>query len=107
MNRSFTHAALALGLALSATVASAAMNTSTLANGKSVYGAAASASQTARVVDVSAASTLNIDCGETVTFSWKFDVVGHRVVDLQAIAPAGFSSKPLKVYVARSDGERN
>ena len=41
MNRSFTHAALALGLALSATVASAAMNTSTLANGKSVYGAAA------------------------------------------------------------------
>ena len=114
MNRTFTNVALAFGLALSATVASAAMNTSTLANGKSVYGAAASASQTARVVDVSAASTLNIDCGETVTFrsgdksfSWKFDVVGHRVVDLQAIAPAGFSSKPLKVYVARSDGERN
>ena len=114
MNRSFTHAALALGLALSATVATAAINTTTLANGKSVYGAAATASQTDRSVDVSAASILNIDCGETVTFrsgdksfSWKFDVVGHRVVDLQAIAPAGFSSKPLKVYVARSDGERN
>jgi hypothetical protein len=114
MNRSFTHVALALGLALSATMASAAMDTSTLANGKSVYGVVASTSQTAKVVDVGTASTLNIDCGETVTFrngdksfSWKFDVVGHRVVDLQTIAPAGFSSKPLKVYVARSDGERN
>lgn len=113
MNRSFTTVALAFGLALSATVATAAMD-STMTNGKSVYGAVAPASQAAKVVDVNKASTLNIDCGETVnfrngdkSFSWKFDVVGHRVVDLQAIAPAGFSSKPLKVYVARNDGERN
>lgn len=114
MNRSFTHVAIALGLALSATVASAAMDNSTLNNGKSIYGAATTNSEAAKVVDVSKVSTLNIDCGETVTFrngdksfSWKFDVVGHRVVDLQAIAPAGFSGKPLKVYVARNETERN
>ncbi len=114
MNRSFTSLTIAFGLALSAAMANAAVGTTTLANGKSVYGAAASASQAAKVVDVASAGTLNVDCGETVTFrngdksfSWKFDVVGHRVVDLQAIAPAGFSSKPMKVYVARNDGERN
>jgi len=114
MNRSFTNVALAFGLAFSATVASAAIGSTTLLNGKSVHGAVASASQAAKVVDVRSANTLNIDCGETVTFrsgdrsfSWKFDVVGHRVVDLQAIAPAGFSSKPLKIYVARNDSERN
>ena len=114
MNRSFTHVAIAFGLAMSATVASAAMDTSTLANGKSIYGATTAASQTAKVVDVSKVSTLNIDCGETVTFrhgdksfSWKFDVIGHRVVDLQTIAPVGFVSQPLKIYVARNEGERN
>ncbi|MFN3809060.1 MAG: CzcE family metal-binding protein [Roseateles asaccharophilus] len=114
MNRSFTHIALAFGLAMSATAASAAMGTTTLANGKSIYGATAAASQATKVVDAGSANTLNVDCGETVTFrngdksfSWKFDVVGHRVVDLQTIAPAGFSSKPLKVYVARNETERN
>ncbi len=40
-------------------------------------------------------------------FSWKFDVVGHRVVDLQAIAPVGFSGEPLKAHVAHNDAERN
>jgi len=114
MNRSITNVALAFGLALSATVASAAMDTTKLANGKSVYGALASASQAEKVVDVGSADTVTIDCGATVTFrsgdesfSWKFDVVGHRAVDLLAIAPAGFTSKPLKVYVVRNDSERN
>jgi len=114
MNRSFTNFALAFGLALSATVATAAMDPATMPNGKSVYGAAATQSQTTKVVDVGSANILNVNCGETVTFrsgdksfSWKFDVVNHRVVDLQAIAPVGFSSKPLKVYVARNDFERN
>lgn len=41
------------------------------------------------------------------SFSSKFDVLGYRGVDLQAIAPAGLSSKPLKVYVARNEAERN
>jgi hypothetical protein len=112
--RSFTQLSLAFGLALSAGLASAAMDNTTLANGKSIYGSSAPASQAGKVVDLNASGqALNIECGEAVTFrngdksfSWKFDGVGHRVVDLQAIAPAGFSSKPLKVYVARNDGER-
>lgn len=113
--RSLTQFSLALGLALSAGLASAAMDETTLANGKSIHGGSAPASQASKVVDLNASGQdLNVECGETITFrngdksfSWKFDGVGHRVVDLQAIAPAGFSSKPLKVYVARNEGERN
>eukprot|EP01136_Pigoraptor_vietnamica_P036218 Opistho-1_new@102503 len=116
MNRSFSPLAhaLAFGLALSATAANAATAPSTLTQGPSIYGAAAPASSASRVVDVATIRALNIDCGETVTFrhgdksfSWKFDVIGHRVVDLQTIAPVGFVSQPLKIYVARNEGERN
>ena len=55
----------------------------------------------------------NIKCGDTITFrsgdktfTWKFDVAGHRAVDLQKIAPAGFTKQPLMVYVSRNDAER-
>lgn len=72
------------------------------------------ASQASRVVDVSKnPEYLNIVCGETVVFTdgkaqfaWKFDGIGHKVVDLAAIAPAGFASSSLKVYVAKNTLER-
>jgi len=72
-------------------------------------------SQALKTVDVSKnARYLNIVCGETVVFNngkeqfaWKFDVIGHQVVDLASIAPAGFSNSPLKIYVAKNHLERS
>jgi plastocyanin len=85
-----------------------------LANGRSVHGMPVSAPQDARVVDVGTRSVLNVDCGDTITFvngdqrfSWKFDSVGHGAVDLRALAPAGFASQRLMVYVSRNEAERS
>ena len=68
----------------------------------------------ATVVDVSKTSVLNIECGDVVTFrngdqsfSWKFDVISHRMVNLKTIAPADFKAPDLRVYVAPNDQERN
>jgi len=41
------------------------------------------------------------------TFSWKFDVISHRTVNLQTIAPAGFSDKALMIYVEKNELERS
>lgn len=77
-------------------------------------GRAVDATAADRVVDVSGARTLNVKCGETITFrsadrqfTWKFDAIGHRPVSLARIAPAGFGATDLSVYVAANDGERN
>lgn len=95
--------------------ASSAASSSPLANGRSVHGMP-SAAQPDRVVDLAQAGSdeLNIVCGETVqfrngnqTFAWKFESVGHRAVDLRALAPAGFTDKPLWLFVERNDGERS
>ena len=101
--------------AQAATAASSTSAASTLANGRSVHGLP-SAAQPDRVVDLdkTGSNELNIVCGETVqfrdgdrTFAWKFESVGHRAVDLRALAPAGFTDKPLWLFVERNDGERS
>lgn len=113
MNRTVSTSAIVLGLLLAANVQAGPANSETLYNGQSIYGRAVTQPQNARVVDVSAQKSLNVDCGETVTFkkgtqtfSWKFETVGHRPVDLRAIAPAGFVDSPVTVYVSRSEAER-
>ncbi|MBB4843803.1 hypothetical protein HNP55_002326 [Paucibacter oligotrophus] len=103
----------ALGLA-GASQAATGANGERLMNGKSVYGVPAAASSAVKEINVDQLSTLNVNCGDTLSFrrgeqsfTWKFDVVGHRIVDLQKIAPAGFIDKPLLVYVDRNESERN
>lgn len=113
MNRTASISAIALGLLLAANVQAGPAKGETLYNGQSVYGRAVTQPQNARVVDVNAEKSLNVDCGETITFkkgaqtfSWKFDTVGHRPVNLRAIAPAGFADSPVTIYVSRSEAER-
>lgn len=112
MNRVINSVAIGLGLLVSANIALA--NTPKLPNGDSVYGKPTASAPAAKVVDVATAKNLRVECGEVVTFrngdktfSWKFDVAGHRAVDLQAIAPTGFGSAPLTVYVGKNSLERN
>ena len=112
MNRSIYTAVLGLGLLMSAGIASA--SGPTLRNGDSIYGKPATAATAAGGIDVNTAKNLRVPCGKIVTFrngektfSWKFDVAGHRPVNLNEIAPAGFSDKPFTVYVARNDLERS
>lgn len=107
-----TSIALTSAAALSATGAFAASD-ETFANGRSIYGVPANQSADASVLDVAKAKFANIQCGDIVTFrsgdktfTWKFDVAGHRAVDLQKIAPAGFATQPFMVYVSRNDTER-
>lgn len=113
MNRAISTSAVVLGLLLAANVQAGPVSKEQLYNGQSVYGRVVAQPQNARVVDVSAQKSLNVECGETVTFkkgtqtfSWKFESVGHRAVDLRAIAPAGFADASLMVYVSRSEAER-
>lgn len=82
-------------------------------NGKSIHGEVVAATQGARVVNADAGKAINVNCGDVVTFksagkdfTWKFNSAGHRAFDLRDIAPAGFSSKPLMVYVSKSEAER-
>ena len=113
MNRTISSSAVLLGLLLAASAQAAPASPEKLYNGQSVYGREVAQAQNARIVDVSATKALNVDCGETVTFkkgtqtfTWKFETVGHRPVDLRAIAPAGFLNAPVMVYVSRSEAER-
>lgn len=112
MNRSLYTTAISVGLLIFAGAASA--NQVTLLNGDSIYGKPATSTAAAQVVDVSSAKNLRIPCGEVVTFrngektfSWKFDVISHRTVNLQTIAPAGFSDKALMIYVEKNELERS
>jgi hypothetical protein len=114
MQRSLFAAMAAVALALSAGGASAGPASTTMPNGKSIYGVPVQASPNHRVVDMKATEHLNIVCGDMITFrngdksfSWKFDVVNHRAVNLQAIAPADFGAKSLMIYVDRNEMERS
>ncbi|MDR7336187.1 MAG: CzcE family metal-binding protein [Roseateles sp.] len=92
----------------------ASMTNDTFMNGKSVHGEPVAATQDGRIVNVDAGKSINVNCGDVVTFqkagksfTWKFSSAAHRPVDLRAIAPAGFTDKPLKVYISRTDAESN
>jgi hypothetical protein len=79
------------------------------------FGRAGAASQVTRVVDTTRSTQyLNLVCGETVAFTnggeqfiWKFDVMGHRPIELAKIAPAAFAGSTLKIYVANNELERH
>lgn len=65
-----------------------------------------------RVVDVSKIKHINIACGETISFtdgkesfSWKFDVIGHGVVNINSIAPKSFAPTDFRIYVDPNEFE--
>lgn len=77
-------------------------------NGQSIYGQPAAQGAPVRVVDLASTERLNVTYGESVTFrsgaqqfSWTFDGLDRRAVEVSQIAPAGFAGKPLVVYVGR------
>ncbi|MFN3302143.1 MAG: CzcE family metal-binding protein [Roseateles sp.] len=113
MKRLITKSSLILSLAVVSIASSANVaRNETMANGKSVHGQVVAQSQHDRVVNVDAQKSINVDCGDVVTFkksgqsfTWKFDSVRHGAVDLRTIAPAGFTDQKLTVYVSRSEAE--
>ena len=111
--KTLTGVALVAVAALTSTAAFAT-GKHNLLTGNSVFGVPAAASSSSKVLDVATTQSANVICGDIVTFrngaktfTWKFDVVSHRMVDLQKIAPAGFTSKPLLVYVTPNAYERS
>jgi hypothetical protein len=112
--KSLSAIAILIGAYLVTPVAMASAQAETFANGRSWYGVPNNPEVATRVVDVNSTDALNIECGETVTFrngdksfTWRFDVVNHRAVDIRKVAPANFASKKLMVYVSPNDFERN
>lgn len=80
-------------------------------NGQSFWGQPADqgAISSARVVDLGSARHVRVAYGETVKFrsegkefSWTFNGLDRKAVDLSRFAPAGFSSQPLTVHVAQN-----
>ncbi|MCR5864587.1 CzcE family metal-binding protein [Aquincola sp. J276] len=83
-------------------------------NGQSIYGQPATQGAPVRVVDLAATDRLNVGYGETVVFrsgaqqfSWTFNGLDRRSVDVGQIAPAGFASRPFAVHVGRSPSNRH
>ena len=83
-------------------------------NGQSFYGQPADTQAHARVVDVASVGYVNAAYGETLrfvsagkTFTWQFNGLDNRGVDLQRIAPPGFVAKPFMVHVGRDPLNRN
>lgn len=106
----FIQVAFVLGMAS----ASAMAAVDTFANGQSFYGQPAQQASATRVVDVATARHLNVAYGETVTFrsegkefSWTFNGLDRRSVQVAKIAPAGFTSRSVNVYVAQNPLTRN
>ena len=82
-------------------------------NGQSIYGQPAAQGAPVRVVDMASTDRLNVAYGESVTFrsgaqqfSWTFDGLDRRSVDVGQLAPAGFAGKPFVVYVGRNPSNR-
>ena len=111
--KSFAQATLVVATLVSASAALAAQS-ETFANGRSHFGVPNTADQATKVVDVKSTKYINLDCGETVTFrngdktfTWRFDLVNHGQVDARKVAPAGFMTEPLMVFVRPNEYERN
>lgn len=105
-------AILALGMA-AIPLTSVAVGTDTFRNGQSFFGEPASQMPVTRTVELGTASHLNVSYGETVKFqsmgqqfTWTFNGLDRRAVDVTRIAPAGFPVKPLVVHVGRNPTNR-
>jgi len=88
----------------------------TFMNGQSVYGQhAPSPAPSARQVDTAKTQRVAVRYGETVTFvgeggqkfAWTFDALDRQAVPLSKIAPAGFATKPVTVYVGHNPSNSN
>lgn len=103
----------AMAVVASAAVAHAA-GPDTFANGRSYYGSLGGDSAAARVVEVGAVKYVRVEYGESVTFrsegkqfTWTFDGLDRRAVDLSKIAPAGFPVKAFMIYIPNDPSNRN
>lgn len=99
---------------IAAPLTSLAAGADTFRNGKSYYGEASSETTAARVVDLGTTRAINVGFGETVTFrsgartfTWTFNGLDQRGIDIAKIAPAGFPVQPLGIFIERSFSNRN
>lgn len=77
--------------------------------GSSYYGTSVTSPAKGRIIDLAANKPMNVTCGEVVTFvngaqsfTWKFDGVSHRALDVAKIAPSGFGAAKGTVYINRN-----
>lgn len=97
----------AIAAIASAAIGSANANSlSTFPDGQSFFGQAASMSNSARSVDVSGRRYVNVDFGETISFrsngkvfTWTFNGFDRRAVRLNQIAPDGFATSDMMIYI--------
>lgn len=108
----FTVIAL-LGLT-AAPLGSFAAGADTFANGQSHYGQPSTTQPATRTVEMGSINVINVAYGESVTFrnggqlfTWTFNGLAGRSVDVSKIAPAGFPTKPLMVYVGPNPANRS
>ncbi|HWH73834.1 CzcE family metal-binding protein [Methylibium petroleiphilum] len=85
----------------------------TFRNGESFYGSPTAATAYARQVTLGSRATINVDYDSVVTFTnegrsftWQFNGLDDRPVDIAKIAPPGFPTKPLTIYVAPNPWHR-
>lgn len=105
--------AFMLGMASLSLATYAAGGPDTFMNGQSYYGEPTTQVAAARVVDIASSGRITVAYGETVTFrsestqfSWIFNGLDRRSVDVAKIAPAGFAVKPFVAYVGRNPANR-
>lgn len=115
LNMPSTHRLRAAALAALSVLplAGFAASGNTFMNGQSVHGQPAAQGAPVRLVDLASTDRLKVAYGESVTFrsgaqrfSWTFDGLDRRSVDVSQIAPAGFAGKPFVVYVGRDPSNR-
>ncbi len=86
----------------------------TFLSGDSIYGSPAQPGAADRVVDLDTAKRVHVDWGETLTFragghqfSWRFDGLDRRSVDVQKLAPEGFPARRFIAYIGRNPANRH
>lgn len=87
----------------------------TFSNGQNYYGQPAPATAAARVVELGSTRQLNVTYGETVSFrgpggqvfTWTFNGLDLRAIDLARIAPPALATPPLRVFIGRNTSMRS
>ncbi len=79
------------------------------------HGSKAEASHAMREIKLDDATrSINVSRNEVVRivnaagekFTWQFDTLHHPTIELGKIAPAGFSARPILIYVGQGINER-
>lgn len=99
-------ALLAPATATFASDGGAAAESPHFANGQSIYGQVADANAATKTITLPTKRHLNVSYDETVrfvsgdrVFTWRFNGLGNRDVDLQVIAPKGFDAKGAMIHI--------